>query len=215
MKYIFDFDDVLFKNTKMLKPRMFRLIAEKTGKTAEEVEKAYQEVRKEFSLVNFIKNSLTPEGLLNEETKYQIDMDTDALFKEIMSECHKFLDPELMAEIKRIDKKDLYIVTNGEKKFNWEKLAYSGILEYLDIKHIHVVPGPKTQAVRKICKDNPGEDILFFDDRQEFIDGLDEQDNPRFKAIRYEEEKKSEIIELLREWRPKESPAHELRKGVK
>src|SRR3989344_3258992 len=98
MKYIFDFDDVLFKNTKMLKPRMFRLIAEKTGKTAEEVEKAYQEVRKEFSLVNFIKNSLTPEGLLNEETKYQISMDTDALFKEIMSECHKFLDPELMAE---------------------------------------------------------------------------------------------------------------------
>src|SRR3989344_4940617 len=205
MKYIFDFDDVLFKNTKMLKPRMFRLIAEKTGKTAEEVEKAYRKVRKEFSLVNFIKNSLTPEGLLNEEKKHQIDMDTDALFKEIMSECDKFLDPELIAEIKRIDKKDLYIVTNGEEKFNWEKLAYSGILEYFDISHIYVVPGPKTKAVGEICRDNPGEDILFFDDRQKFIDELDERDNPRFRAIRYEEETRSEIIELLRKWQPKES----------
>ncbi|MFZ2150330.1 MAG: HAD hydrolase-like protein [Minisyncoccia bacterium] len=186
MKYIFDFDDVLFKNTDMLKPRIFHIISREAGVTEEKVKERYQKNRIEFSLVNFIKTFFTEPDMSK----------IDHIFKDIMSESHKFLNMELIEEIKKIDKNDLYIVTNGENDFNWSKLAYSGVMEYFLTEHIEVVPGSKRDAIHKICDANPNEEIIFIDDRDYFIEDLD---SPKLKPLLYTKETRASVHKTLRE----------------
>src|SRR3989344_3157842 len=123
MKYIFDFDDVLFNNTKQFKEHMFKLIAEAGVPEAEA--RAYYakpEVRgKEFSLKKFIKTLFSTYDVDIKETP------VDDMYQRIMQESRKFLNLDLVELAKRVGLENCYIVTNGEREFNTDKLKYTGI----------------------------------------------------------------------------------------
>lgn len=176
MKYIFDFDDVLFYNTAQLKPLIFSKLKE-VGVPEDQARAYYLEVReKEFSLWDFIQTLFL---------RFGINADIESLYQEIMSSCSGFLNQEIIKVIQNKNKNDIYIVTNGEKKFNTDKLKYSGILEYFKSENIFIVPGSKNECIEKICEQFPGEDILFIEDKPKFLDNLDFQKYPNLKTILY------------------------------
>jgi len=182
MKYIFDFDDVLFNTTKQLKEHMFRLIAE-AGVPETEARAYYLEVRqKEFSLKKFI-------AILFGRDERRKGINQNTLYEAIMTECSNFKNTELIEAIQRIPKDDRYIVTNGEDEFNRDKLKYSGIGELFHKSHIYIVPGSKQEAIKEICDKNKGEKIVFVDDKKRFIDELLylKRDYPNLTTILYDE----------------------------
>ncbi len=189
MKYIFDFDDILFNNTAQFKPHMFKLLAE-AGAPEADARVYYQKVRaKEFSLRDFITTLLTRYGITN--------ITPGALYEDIMRECHNFLNLELMEEIKKIGKENCYIVSNGENDFNWDKIRYSGVLEFFDIKNVHVVPDTKKFKIKEICDANKNSDVIFIDDKVQFTRDTSLKDCPNLTTIMYRGEKLAGLVRKI------------------
>ena len=142
MKFIFDFDDVLFNNTSQFKPYMYAVL-ERAGVPRAKAEKYYQTVREDgFSLRAFIKNLFVFEN---------IGRDIEEVYREIMTGCSNFLNERLIEAVKRVGLENCYIVTNGEKEFNKDKLVYSGIWDFLGgEKRVKIVPESKREAIIKI-----------------------------------------------------------------
>ncbi len=192
MKYIFDFDDVLFYNTDKFKKHMFSMLS-RAGVPEDEAREYYAlpEIRgKEFSLKNFIKNLFL---------RYDIEVDQGTVYEEIMKECPKFLNFLLLEKIKDLGAGNCYIVTFGEKEFNEDKIKYSGIDNYFLPKNIHIVPESKRKAIQEICEENPDSPIEFWDNRQDFLDEV--KDIPNIKTVLYD--KKAELDFANRELKVK------------
>ena len=195
MKYIFDFDDVLFNNTEQFKKHMFRLIAE-AGVPLEAAREYYYrpEVHgQEFSLKKFISDLFS---------KFGIEVPQDGVYETIMSKCPEFRNMELVEALRSIPKKDRYIVTNGHREFNMDKLKYSGIYKLFDENNIFIVPGSKKDAIDEIRRRNTGREMTFIDNRRDFLDGL--PDYPNFRKILYKKEKLPEIVREITGERPSE-----------
>src|SRR3989338_2790155 len=106
MKYIFDFDDVLFNNTKQFKKHIYACL-EEVGIKKENAEEYYKEVREiEFSLRNFIENLFIRSG--KDLSK------VEEIYEKIMSECKNFTNIELLKQIEKLGKENCFIITNGE-----------------------------------------------------------------------------------------------------
>src|SRR3989344_7601971 len=191
MKYIFDFDDVLFNNTKQFKEHMFKLIAEAGVPEAEA--RAYYakpEVRgKEFSLKKFIKTLFSTYDVDIKETP------VDDMYQRIMQESRKFLNLDLVELAKRVGLENCYIVTNGEREFNTDKLKYTGIWDLFGgEKRIQIVPGNKREAILKICAEprKEGEKVIFIDDKQTFLNEV--KDVPDLISIPYKNQSSEELM---------------------
>ncbi|MFA6520292.1 MAG: hypothetical protein WCT44_01640 [Candidatus Paceibacterota bacterium] len=197
-KYIFDFDDTLFKNTELLKPRIFSMISKATGTSEKDIETRYYTpaIRDHFSLIEFIQEFFTQKGIPQDGV--------DSLFKEIMSESHKFLNVELLEEIKKIPPEDCYIVTTGRQDWNWSKLAYSGILEYFIPQNIVVVPGKKSRSIRNICHENKDFTVIFIDDKSRFIEELKQEKVPNLQCLLYKGENLTELVKKIEGYRSSE-----------
>lgn len=173
MKYIFDFDDVLFNNTAQFKTHMFNVIA-KAGVPEEQARAYYLEVReKEFSLLDFITTLFLKNKIKNPKI--------NDVYEEIMKESPNFVNTELINQVTKLGKENCYIVTNGEKKFNQDKINYSEI-GYL-FKEIYIVPGSKKEAIQAICVENSNEEVVFVDDKVKFIEDIDLAKCPNLKTI--------------------------------
>ena len=178
MKYIFDFDDVLFNNTKQFKEHMFKSIA-LTGVPESEARKHYDKPEvhgKEFSLKKFITDLFSI---------YEVNYPEDALYGDIMRESRKFVNLELVEAMKKVGIENCYIVTNGDREFNTDKLVYSGMWDLLGGKRICIVPDTKRNAIEEICAKYPDEKIVFIDDKPKFLNDL--KDIPRLKTILFDE----------------------------
>src|SRR3989344_2480096 len=93
MKYIFDFDDVLFNNTKQFKEHMYACL-EKAGVSRGKAEEYYNTVRENrFSLKAFIKTLFAFWGIKKE---------AEEVYADIMRECPNFLNNELIEAVKRV-----------------------------------------------------------------------------------------------------------------
>src|SRR3989344_673275 len=147
MKYIFDFDDVLFNNTEQFKKHMFRFITE-AGVPLEVAQEYYYrpEVHgQEFSLRDFISRLFSQFG---------IKIPQGGVYEAIMVRCPEFVNTELVLALKRIPRRDRYIVTNGQREFNMDKIKRSGIHELFDEENIFIVPRGKEEAIDEIRKRN-------------------------------------------------------------
>ena len=185
MKYIFDFDDVLFNNTAQFKEHAFRFLAT-LGVPEVESRKYYLEVReKEFSLRNFI------ETLFN---RYNIKIDTKEVYKKIMSECSKCINISLIELVKKIGKENCYIVSNGSKEFQEDKIKYSNIGALF--KDVFIVPGTKKEVIKKICEENKDSRIIFIDDKLKFIEDVDAKDCPNLTMLVYDENTLVQLEEI-------------------
>ncbi len=188
MKFIFDFDDMLF-NTKQLKDRIF-LCLDKVGVSYDKAEAYYKKVRGgEFSLKNFITE------LFNQEKIKEIRMEN--VYEDIMSECLNFVNKELVDVVHELGKENCYLATYGEKEFQLDKIKRAGIFSLFS--EIIVVPGSKKEIIYDICEKNKAEKILFIDNKIEFFEDLDMAKCPNLKTILYDEqglEKLREVMEI-------------------
>jgi len=185
MKYIFDFDDVLFNNTKQFKEHMYKCL-EKAGISRTVAETYYTEVReKEFSLKNFISTLLL---------RGKVDKKMEDIYEEIMSECPNFINNELLEEIERLGKNNCYLVTYGEAEFQQDKLDRSGISMYFS--QTYVVTESKKEIISRICEKHKDEQVVFIDDKPRFLDDVDLKDSPNLIPVQYN--KDLDFRELVR-----------------
>ena len=184
MKFIFDFDDVLFNNTKQFKPHMY-VCLEKAGVPRTVSEEYYKEAReKEFSLKNFITILLAHDPL---SLKFQRGKEkVEEVYEEIMRECKNFINVQLTEMVKKLGRNNCFIVTNGEKQFQEDKIKNSGIASLFS--EIYIVPNSKKEIIYDICNGNKNEKIIFIEDKIKFIEDLDFKKCPNLKIILYDEQ---------------------------
>ncbi len=177
MKFIFDFDDVLFNNTKQFKPYMYTCL-EKAGVPQDVAETYYKEVReKEFSLINFITT------LLGRQNIKQIKPEN--VYKEIMERSKDFINVQLIEFVKKLGKENCFIITNGEYQFNYDKVYGSGVNPLFN--KIYIVPGSKKEVIYEICEKYKDEEVVFVDDKTKFIDDIELSKYPNLKTVLFDE----------------------------
>ncbi|MCC7160565.1 HAD hydrolase-like protein [Candidatus Nomurabacteria bacterium] len=175
MKYIFDFDDVLFLNTAKFKKHMYTCI-EKAGVSHEVALKYYNEVRdKGFSMRDFV-NAIY-------KNEKDIKISEEELYKEIMHEIKNFINQDLLNLIKGIGKENCYIVTHGKEEYQLEKIDRTSIAPLFC--EIIVVQDSKKQSIENICAKNNTEKVVFVDDKEKRFKDLDFEKFPNLKTILY------------------------------
>lgn len=186
MKLIFDFDDVLFNNTKQFKEHMYMCL-EKAGVSRTAAKEYYKEVReKEFSLKNFI-STLLIHG--------KIDKKMESIYEEIMRECPNFINVELIEIVKKLGKNNCYIITNGEYEFNKDKVFGSGIASLFS--NVYIVPGSKREIIYDICNRNKDKKVIFIEDKIKFIEDIDTTEYPNLKTILFDEQGLEKLLAIL------------------
>ncbi|MFA5791586.1 MAG: hypothetical protein WC884_00945 [Candidatus Paceibacterota bacterium] len=167
MKYILDFDDVLFNNTKEFKPYMYGCL-EKAGVPREVAEPYYKIVR--------INKFWLKDLLFHFSLK-------ESLYEEILKGSKKFINKKLVNLVKKLGKKNCYILTHGGEEFQLDKIKRTGIVPLF--KDVVVVFGKKTKTIEKICKKYKNETVFFIDDKQKHFDELNIKKCPNLKTILY------------------------------
>ncbi len=177
MKFIFDFDDVLFYNTEKLKRHIY-LCLDNAGVSYNTAETYYKKIRGgEFSLKNFILD------LLKKEKIKEIKMED--VYEDIMSKCPDFINKELVDIVRKLGKENCYLVTYGEKEFNKEKVERSGIAPLFC--EINVVSGSKKEIIERICAKHKNEKAVFIDDVPKHFENLDFKKYPNLKTILFDD----------------------------
>ena len=177
MKVIFDFDDTLF-STKDFKKYFYSYVG-KFGISYESARDYYLNIRGgEFSLKKYLSDLLAQKGLMG--------VNVGKVYKDILSQCPNFIDHKLIKLVKKIGRENCYIVSNGEKEFQQDKIKKSGIGKLFG--DIHIVPASKKEVIEKICGKNKKERIIFIDDKIRFLNDLDLKKCPNLKTILYDEQ---------------------------
>ncbi len=176
MKYIFDFDDVLF-DAERFKEHIFSLL-EKAGVSRERAEDYYSTMKGNelFSLKIFINHVFAFEG---------VDKDQDKMYEEIMSACPRFANIKLIEWVKRVGPENCYIVTFGDDVFQREKIRRSGLDKFFSDNRVETVKESKRGGIEKICNraENKGENFIFIDDKQHHFEDL--RDVPNLTTWHY------------------------------
>ena len=173
MKFIFDFDDVLFNNTKQFKEHMYACL-EKAGVPRDVAEKYYKEARESQLTGIWLKKMLIHFSL------------KESLYKEILNNSKDFINKELLLIIKKLGKANCYIVTHGNEEFQRDKIRISEIESFFS--EIIVVSGSKKEAIEKICAKHKDEKVLFIDDKIKHLEDLDMRKCPNLKTILYDDQ---------------------------
>lgn len=179
MKFIFDFDDVLFNSTKQFKGHMYACL-EKAGITRNVAEEYYKSpIEDEFWLKRILKD---------------FSVKTD-LYEEILKESRNFLNIDLLEVVKKLGKDNCYIVSYGNKDFQLDKINRTNINSLFF--EIIIVPESKKGAIEKICTQHKNEEVLFIDDKAKHFEDLDFAKYPNLKTILYDEQGLEKITSIL------------------
>ena len=176
---------------------MFAVLAG-AGVPEDEAKKHYVEVRdNQFSLKLFIRTLFS---------RFDIKTNQAEIYETIMRESAKFRNEEMIRAIQRIGKENCYIVTNGEREFNTDKLKYSGVWDLVGEDRIRIVPGEKNHAIKEICAQNQESEVVFIDDKLKFIDEPGLRNIANLTTIHYKSEDFERIMKRI------DSPLSELKK---
>jgi len=178
MKFIFDFDSVLF-NTREFLSYLYASI-EKAGVPRDVAEEYYKKVGgTQFHLKNLLVHlSLRA-----------------SLYPEILGESKKFVNQELLAIVKKIGKENCYIVSHANEEWQLDKIKSAGIESFFS--KIVVVPESKKEAVEKICAEFNQEKVVFIDDKAKYFEDLDLKKCPNLTTILYDERGLEKIKSIL------------------
>jgi FMN phosphatase YigB (HAD superfamily) len=179
MKYIFDFDDVLFYNTKQFKEHMY-VCLEKAGVPRASAEEYYKEVR--------VSGFWLKEILTHFSSK-------EDWYEKILEGSENFLNKDLVNIIMKLGKKNCYIVTHGGEKWQQDKIKKVGIPHLFS--KIVVIQGSKKEAVEKICAKHINEKVIFIDDKIKHFENLDFKKYPNLQTILYDDKGFEKFISIL------------------
>jgi FMN phosphatase YigB (HAD superfamily) len=169
MKYIFDFDNVLFDTSKKFKEHMI-LVLEKIGVSPDSVRDYCDKERwNQFSLKKMLNHFSVKEDF----------------YEKIMSKNKNFVNGELIEVIKKLGRSNCFILTYGDEEFQLNKIKRTGIGAHF--VEIIVVSGSKEEAIEKICDKYKKEKVLFIDDKTKHFEDLDFKKYPNLKTIFYDE----------------------------
>lgn len=170
MKFIFDFDNVLFKTRTHFKEHLIGVL-ERAGISRDKVEEYWKKGHLDtFSL----KKMLT-----------ELDLNQD-LYEEIMNQSKNFVNEALIKVVENLGEKNSFVVTFGDKEFQLDKIQKAGIAPLFS--EIIVVQGSKKEAIEKICVKYKDEKVIFVDDRANHFEDLDFVKYPNLKTILYDEQ---------------------------
>jgi|SRR3989338_991965 len=175
MKYIFDFDDVIFQTTKHRLEHMYSVL-EKAGIVRQEIEEYYKRERL---------NLFSPKKLIKH---FHL---ADSVYEEIMKGSQNFLNKELVKTIEKLGKENCHIVNYGDEEFQLDKIHSSSIAPLFS--EIIVVSSGKKEIIEKLCAKHKDEQVFFIDDQIKHFDELDLDKCPNLKTILYTGQK----LELL------------------
>ncbi len=168
MKFIFDFDDVLF-NTKKFKEHMY-VCLEKAGINRSAAEEYYAKPK---GARLWLKELLSHFSVRND------------LYEEILNKSKNFINMELLNIIRKLGKENCYIVSYGNEEFQKDKINRTQIGSLFS--EIMVVPESKKGAIEEICAKHMGEKVIFVDDKVHHFKDLDFKKCPNLKTILYDE----------------------------
>src|SRR3989344_5478051 len=173
MKFIFDFDDVLFNNSKQFKEHMYACF-EKRGVSKDKAKEYYENTidnkRDRLWLKEMIAYFSAPEEL----------------YEEILNASKDFINEDLASLLKTLGNENCYIVTRGHQNFQMDKISRTELSDYFS--EIIVVQGSKKEAVEEICEKHKDEKVIFIDDKAHHFGGLDFKKYPNLKTILYDEQ---------------------------
>ena len=175
MKYIFDFDDVIFHTTRHRKEHMFVLL-EKAGISGDAINEYYQKARLE---------GLSLKKMLAYFGK-------EDLYEEIMSNGADFLNKKLIETIKKLGQKNCFLITHGSEEFQEDKIQRAGITPLFS--EIIILVGSKKKAVEDICEKYKDEQVVFVDDKAQYFEDLDFKKYPNLKTILYTGQSIDELV---------------------
>jgi FMN phosphatase YigB (HAD superfamily) len=157
MKVLFDFDDVLFHNTKQFKEIVFSTL-EAHGVVREEAERAYTKSREgnnPFSLRRFLEDL--------------IQGDVHETYELLMATCKTCVNTAILEEVfPLVEEKNRFIISSGDREFQLEKIERSGVA--VSRSNIILVERSKQHVLEMLCKEYKDEVIIFVDDREHFIE---------------------------------------------
>jgi len=171
MKYIFDFDDVIFQTTRRSKEYLYPFL-EKLGIVHDEIEKYYTKTRGQ----NFSMKKLLTHFFSGEE-----------LYEKAMKDYDKFVNKELINIIKTLGKENCFVITYGDEEFQLDKIKRIGV-ENLFSKIFVVVVDEKREIIEKICTQYKNEKVIFIDDKVKHFENLDLVKFPNLKPILFDEQ---------------------------
>ncbi len=174
MKLIVDFDDVLFKTSK-LKEQFFAVLTSHGVKNAEEQYVFERKNSRPFSLWLFLRRVCVVEGI----------PDAGLLYEEVMSVCEDLINEELLSVLTEVGQEHCYIVTSGDDEFQKDKIVRSGIYKY--VQEVIIVPGSKKEVIEALCKKFHDEEVVFVDDKEAFFSDIDRETHPNLRTVLYDE----------------------------
>ncbi len=167
MKYIFDFDDVIFYATKRRYESTYPKL-KKIGISHKDIDDYYNKNRE---------NLFTIKKLL---AHFNLD---EEYYAEMMHEIEDFKNMELVEIIKNLGKENCYIISFGDEEFQLDKIKRTGIADLFS--EIIIVQGPKKEAIEKIASQYKNETIIFIDDKVHHFEDLDLVKHPNLKTVHF------------------------------
>lgn len=156
MKLVLDFDDVFF-NAKKFKYLFFTEL-ERRGFT--NIEQKYLQDRKEnkvFSLYVFLVRVMA-------ETSVST---VDEVYQEIIMTASQCLNEQIADLVRKVGKENCIILTQGESRFQMDKVKSSGAHDL--VSQVVVVDTKKGESLKEICSQYSDEEVIFVDDKLEFV----------------------------------------------
>ena len=180
MKFIFDFDDVLFDTTTQFKEHMYKSL-EKAGVPRSVAEEYY--------------NGVQTNKLWLRELLAHFSIKEESVYEKILDESKNFINKKLLSLIKKLGKANCYIVTYGNNEFQRDKIKRAGIDSFF--REVIVVPESKKGAIEKICDLHKNEEVVFIDDKAKYFSNLDFVKYPNLKTILYDEHGLQKLKSIL------------------
>lgn len=181
MKLILDFDDVLF-NSKALKEVMFGVLRDEGMENGEDLYEVERRSGRAFVPRDFLRRACRTQ---EDEGDTIIEVDVDSMYEKIMGRCPDFVNQELVALVQSVGKENCYIISNGNKEFQEDKVVRANLNTM--VTKVIVVPGTKSVEIEQICKEFSNEEIVFVDDKSIYFDDLDREACKNLKAVLYNE----------------------------
>ncbi|MFH1200810.1 MAG: hypothetical protein V1484_00570 [bacterium] len=182
MKFIFDFDDVLFHTNSKFRENIYSKLG-RVGILPDPIKEYIErerENKESFSLKTMV-------------IHFSIEKN---LYKEIMDECKNFVNKELLEIINKIGKENCFIISYGQKEYQQDKIKRAGIASLFS--EIKIVLGSKKEAVERICAKYKDEEVIFIDDKAHHFKDLDFKKYPNLKTILYDEQGLKKMISITK-----------------
>lgn len=175
MKYIFDFDDVLFDAQSFKQERLFPSL-EIISVSKEECAQKYH--KGGFKNLHLFLNQVATEygKTFNNETFKIIE---EKVFKNI----HVFLNVDVYRFVEQKGKENCCILSLGDYDFQMRKIVDSGA-HYM-VANVVVVPKSKKEWVIDYAQTHSDEQVYFIDDTRRHIEHTEFSSVPNLKTILY------------------------------